>query len=147
MPTLFKCPECAEKKTTKHTKLHKQTNVFLILVLVCFMTLQKKSFYNKQIVSFFTSLAAVYMWHWQPWWDDDRPPDHRLRVYGYEHHRELWDARERRPPGANVGPGGTEWPADRKPGEANQRLREHLDRHPRHRQVLEGCVSRSVHPL
>ena len=95
----------------------------------------------------FTSLAAVYLWHRQPRRYDDRPPDHWLRVHGCQHHRELWDAGEWRPPRSNHGPGGAERLADHGPSEAAQGLREHLDRHPRHRQVLEGCLSWCVHPL
>lgn len=87
------------------------------------------------------------MRHRQPRWDDHRPPDDRLRVDGHEHHGELWDAGERRAPGADAGPGGAEWPADCRPGEAIQGLREHLDRHARHRQVLAGGLPRSIHTL
>lgn len=95
----------------------------------------------------FTSPAAVYMRHRQPGWYDDRQSDHWLWVSRYELHRELWVAREWRPPGANAGSGGIEWSADCQPGEAIQRLREHLDRHPRHRQVLKSRVSWGVHPI
>ncbi|XP_031644251.1 gamma-aminobutyric acid receptor subunit rho-1 isoform X1 [Oncorhynchus kisutch] len=96
--------------------------------------------------------VALYLWHWQPGRHDVRPPDLRLHHHGRQphselwHRRELWDARERRQAGEDVGPGGSGGSPAHGPGK-EARLCEHLDRHPRHRQVLTGPIPWFLRPV
>lgn len=99
------------------------------------------------LIVFFRPLAALHLWHQQSRRDDGRRPDHRLWLHRYWQHGKLRDSRKRRTSGANAGSSGSEQPADHRAGEAVQRLREHLDRHPRYWQVLQGCLSRCLRPL
>ncbi|XP_031644252.1 gamma-aminobutyric acid receptor subunit rho-1 isoform X2 [Oncorhynchus kisutch] len=97
-------------------------------------------------------VVALYLWHWQPGRHDVRPPDLRLHHHGRQphselwHRRELWDARERRQAGEDVGPGGSGGSPAHGPGK-EARLCEHLDRHPRHRQVLTGPIPWFLRPV
>lgn len=85
------------------------------------------------------------MWYSTPrWWHDG---DHCLQWCGSKHHWKLWNARQRSETGEDFCSVLNSRQSDHQSGEELKKLREHLDRHSRHRQVLKGDFSWSIHPL
>ncbi|KAL0170860.1 hypothetical protein M9458_035456, partial [Cirrhinus mrigala] len=88
--------------------------------------------------------VALHMWNSKPRGHND---DHMLQRRGSQRLGDLRDARERREAGADPGPADPRRQPEDESGEDVTGLRQHLDRHSCHRQVLTSDLSRRVHAL
>ncbi|XP_057200360.1 gamma-aminobutyric acid receptor subunit rho-1 isoform X2 [Triplophysa rosa] len=86
---------------------------------------------------------AVHVWDSEPRgrYDDD----HLLQRRGSQHHGKLRDAGERRRSGADHGSAGAG--SEDGSSQKHARIRQHLDRYSRHRQILPSDLSWSLHAL